>query len=128
MQQGSPADAITIGIALVAFLGQSIGSNGSDDDVSRGDPGKGECGHGDLVERPTLTVFGNDDPTLLIRVLGPIAAQTVPVDSVSINRTEDESTFHIVLVVRAQRDVAETIARKIGRLVDVVRVTIRPGD
>ena len=73
-------------------------------------------------------MFGNDDPTLLIRVLGPIAAQTVPVESVSINRTEDESSLHIVLVVRAQRDVAETIARKIGRLVDVVRVTIRPGD
>ncbi len=71
-------------------------------------------------------MLGSDDPTLLIRVLGPIAAQTVPVESVSIIRTDDG--VHIVLVLRTERGVAETIARKIGRLVDVAEVTLSPDD
>lgn len=69
-------------------------------------------------------MLGNDDPTLLIRVLGPIAAQTVPVESVSIIRGEDGPFVHIVLVLRTQRSVSETIARKVGRLVDVARVEV----
>jgi acetolactate synthase small subunit len=69
-------------------------------------------------------VLGNDDPALLIRVLGPIAAQTVPVESVSITRTEDGRLVHIVLVLRAHRSLSETIARRIGRLVDVAQVSI----
>jgi acetolactate synthase small subunit len=89
-------------------------------------PGNGARVHGDLVARSTLTVFGSDDPALLIRVLGPIAAQTVPVESVSILRTEDDPLVHIVLVLRTGRGVAETIARRIGRLVDVARVNTSP--
>ncbi len=67
---------------------------------------------------------GNDDPTLLIRVLGPIAAQTVPVESVSIIRGEDGPFIRIVLVLRIPPSVSETIARKVGRLVDVARVEV----
>ena len=69
-------------------------------------------------------MLGNDDPTLLIRVLGPIAAQTVPVESVSIIRGEDWPFMHIVLVLRTLPSVSETIARKVGRLVDVARVEV----
>jgi len=73
-------------------------------------------------------VLGNDDPTLLIRVLGPIAAQTVPVESVSIIRGGDGPLVQIVLVLRTQRSVSETIARKIGRLIDVAQVEIAAED
>jgi acetolactate synthase small subunit len=69
-------------------------------------------------------VLGNDDPALLIRVLGPIAAQTVPVESVSIIRGQDGPLVHIVLVLRTRPSVSETIARKIGRLVDVAQVEV----
>lgn len=60
---------------------------------------------------------------LLIRVLGPIAAQTVSIESVSITRTGD-GFLHMVFVLRTQRGVLETIARRIGRLVDVADVRI----
>lgn len=76
------------------------------------------------MKRSTLTVFGNDDPSLLIRVLGPIAAQAVPVESVSIKRGADGPLVHLVVVLCAQSRVAETIARKIGRLVDVAGVDV----
>lgn len=69
-------------------------------------------------------MLGNDDPSLLIRVLGPIAAQNVPVESVSIIRGGDGPLVHIVLVLRTQPRVSETIARKIGRLVDVAQVEV----
>ena len=69
-------------------------------------------------------MFGPDHPSLLIRVLGPIAAQTVPVESVSIMRGADGPLVHLVVVLRADPGVSETIARKIGRLVDVARVDI----
>ncbi len=95
--------------------------------MSRGirrNPGEGERAHGNLVKTSTLTVLGNDDPTLLIRVLGPVAAQTVPVESVSIIRRQDGPLVHIVLVLRTQPSVSETIARKIGRLVDVAQVEV----
>ena len=89
---------------------------------------RGEPFYGNSVERSTLTVCGNDDPVLLIRVLGPVAAQAVPVESASISRGEDGGLVRIVLVLRAQRSVSKKIARRIERLVDVAEVRISPSE
>ena len=93
-------------------------------DEERASHQEGVCTHGDLVERTILTVLGNDNPHLLIRVLGPVAAQAVLVESVAMTRPEDRDRLEIALVLRSRLDVAKTIARNIGRLVDVARVTI----
>jgi acetolactate synthase small subunit len=89
---------------------------------------RGATFHGNPVERSTLTVCGNDDPVLLIRVLGPVAAQAIPIESASISRGEDRALVRIVLVLRARRSVSEKIARRIERLVDVAEVRISPGE
>jgi acetolactate synthase-1/3 small subunit len=72
-----------------------------------------------MKENHTLCVFSDNHPGVLQRITGLFTRRKLNIESLTVSETERSSVSRFTILVNAESDIVEKVARQIGKIIEV---------